>query len=458
MAFQIPGELLRGIINPKVADPVGANIIANRERAKTNLANSKASSLDAESSEATSVPAYFLDIGTAISMDPENRKKFMSGVMKPKYASIPGLNGFIEKVETLDEEQALTALLRMMEKGKEMGMYKGGRDTDADDVDNDRKVYRQTKGGLEVKENLTQKQQDEFVNNQGAKPRWIAGELKKDPTKSKDTQVKATQWVLPDKTIVTSFDGGKTWTDDNTGESHKIPRKGSAKINTTATVATLGMFAAQRQAQDELTEMGEPTEPSQANVANKARTGTGPWSNLRAATDAFVGGIGVDKIWTDGGLFPETQNNRQALRLIKQIGKAALMNSSRGPIWEQQKIEALFPNPDTFWVNPSTEARKFGQIRDALITEKRYNLQALTHSVDPKEANRYRSSNSEIDKLISLIGPKEKAPSGTSATATPSGNPELDSPVVIGDDDAEYDALKSGQLFHGSDGVLRRKP
>ena len=29
---------------------------------------------------------------------------------------------------------------------------------------------------------------------------------------------------------------------------------------------------------------------------------------------------------------------------------------------------------------------------------------------------------------------------------------------VIGDDDKEYDALKPGQLFHGPDGVQRRKP
>jgi len=75
---------------------------------------------------------------------------------------------------------------------------------------------------------------------------------------------------------------------------------------------------------------------------------------LAAAFDAIAGGMGIDLVLGKEGFFTETQENRQVLRTIKQIGKAALMNSSRGAIWEQQRIDRLFPDPDRFWRNPRT--------------------------------------------------------------------------------------------------------
>ena len=341
MAFQIPGSLLQGIINPKVADPVGANIAANAMRTDTDARKATGEAAIAKTAQLNrqarpeKITNYFMDIATAAALDPESRKKFLGGAMKERYADVPGLNDFIGKVNEMPEKETLTALFRMIEKGKEMGQYKGGRDQDAESKDNKRKVYRKMPGGgVETRDNLTKEQQDALLNNQGAKPRWQAGSFEKDPTKDKDQQDKATNFLLPNKDVVISYDQ-KTY-EDSEGKSKKLPF-GATKINTTANASTLSLFAAQKQAQDELEKMGDTA--SAGDVAKKALTGTGPWSNLRAATDAVIGGVGIDKIWTEGGLFPETQNNRQALRLIKQIGKAAIMNSSRGPIWEQEKIE-----------------------------------------------------------------------------------------------------------------------
>ena len=73
------------------------------------------------------------------------------------------------------------------------------------------------------------------------------------------------------------------------------------------------------------------------------------------------------------------------------------MNSSRGAIWEQEKIDKLFPDPNKWFANPRTESRKIASLREALLTEKRFNSQAIAASADPKEIGRFRLSNADID-------------------------------------------------------------
>jgi len=80
-----------------------------------------------------------------------------------------------------------------------------------------------------------------------------------------------------------------------------------------------------------------------------------------------------------------------------------LMNSARGAIWEQQRIDELFPDPDKTFTNPRIEARKFGNLIDIVTNEKKFNNQAIVGAITPKEVEKYRASNNEINRLLSLI-------------------------------------------------------
>jgi hypothetical protein len=135
------------------------------------------------------------------------------------------------------------------------------------------------------------------------------------------------------------------------------------------------------------------------SAEDAAKIGTGPWANLGAAFDAVAGGLGIDKLFGQEGFFQTKQQARQQLRLIKQLGKSALMNSSRGAIWEQQKIDQLFPNPSTIFTNPVTEAKKFKAVRKQLLVAKKYNNQAINMSNDPKEIRQLQDSNNNINRL-----------------------------------------------------------
>jgi len=160
---------------------------------------------------------------------------------------------------------------------------------------------------------------------------------------------------------------------------------------------------AAQEAQQQLT-TGAIT-PIEKDLTKTAEMGTGPWATMAAAFDAVAGGLGVDAVFGLEGFFPKTQNARQMLRTVRQIGKAALMISSRGAVWEQEKINELFPDPDKLWRNPETEARKFNQVRQTIIDVKRENLKVLASgSATAIEVRKLRESNTEIDRLMALIG------------------------------------------------------
>jgi hypothetical protein len=191
---------------------------------------------------------------------------------------------------------------------------------------------------------------------------------------------------------------------------------GSIKVPAGATLAEVQTQQAKRQALEDTGEVPVIT-PKGISAEEKAKGGTGPYAMLASGIDRFLGGLGADKVFGAEGIFPETQENRQALRTIKQLGKPALMNSSRGAIWEQQKIDKLFPDPDVFFTNPRTEAKKFKNLRETLKTEKDFNNKAIQSAITPKEISELRKNNLDIDRVLSLIGEGEQ-PIGNITTVT----------------------------------------
>jgi len=169
--------------------------------------------------------------------------------------------------------------------------------------------------------------------------------------------------------------------------------------------------------------MGMPPEPGKnlpgGSLKNAAKEGTGVWANIGSAIDAVAGGLGIDALLGKDGFFKDTQDARQQLRLVKQVGKSALMNSSRGAIWEQQKIDKLFPDPNVFFTNPRTEARKLKTLRYTLKTELKHNYDAMRITKDKVRLRTLQESSAGIEKLLSHIGEED---SGDSFGLEPADN------------------------------------
>ena len=248
-------------------------------------------------------------------------------------------------------------------------------------------AYKNTKTGKVEYLDANKKEDIAKIQTGGYAPYEKPGEAEKN----------AQNFILPDGQVVLSYDGGRTYVGGN-GKTYPM-NPAAIKVPGGATLGEVRMGTAQREAQKALQEEKKITiSPEKAALA-----GTGPYKRLATAFEAVAGGLGFDLLIGAKGIFPGTADAKQYLRTIKQIGKAALMNSSRGAIWEQQRIDELFPDPDKTFTNPRIESRKFGNLRDVLLTEKRFNNQAITQSLTPQEVDKYRSSNNEIERLLALI-------------------------------------------------------
>jgi len=260
-------------------------------------------------------------------------------------------------------------------------------------------------------------------------------------TTSKPAERSAQNYLLKSGETVISYDKGKTFVGSKS-ENINMPYDA---VKVTPSMSEVQMLRSQERAKNELKKpAGDESEKESALSTIETKSGVGPYSMLSAAIDNVAGGLGVDAIFGREGFFPETQKSRQMLRTIKQVGKSALMNSSRGAIWEQQRIDDLFPDPSKVFVNPATEAKKFVTVRKVLASEREFNNQAIQMSTDPKEISALNKSNLEIDRLLALIG-----------TGKDTSKPREVSRISS---DEEFDALPSGARFIGPDGKTRRKP
>lgn len=229
--------------------------------------------------------------------------------------------------------------------------------------------------------------------------------------KAKDTTTDKTgqNYLLPSGQTVLSYDGGRTY---RTTQGDIPMPEGTVKVPGGATIEGIRVEKARELAKTALE--GEPALTTARSPEEAARGGTGPYRAFAAAIDAIAGGLGADRVFGRNGLFPDTQKNRQFLRTIKQLGKSALINSSRGAVWEQEKIDKLFANPDKIFRNPRTEANKFQVIRDTLTIERNFNNQAIVDAVSLKEITKLRESNNEISRLLALLGGGEQQGNVTS--------------------------------------------
>ncbi len=264
-----------------------------------------------------------------------------------------------------------------------------------------------------------------------AKEARITAAAKPPPAKA------AQNWLLGNDESVISYDGGRTYIDKD-GKNQPMPSD-ATKISVTMTGTERELGRARERALAMI--KTAPTITRAIAIEEVAKGGTGPYSKLAAAFDAIAGGLGVKELFGGkGSFFPETQKNRQALRTIKQLGKAALLLSTRGATYEQKILDKLFPDPDKMWTNPETEALKFNELRITLSQVRTFNNEAIAQSSSVTEIRKLEESNIKLNRLLALLG------GGALTENIPTINSQ-----------EEYDALSSGDIYF-EDGKKYRKP
>ena len=231
-----------------------------------------------------------------------------------------------------------------------------------------------------------------------ARPDWSYQKVVEEATNIKEPAGKT--YLLDDQTTVMSFDGGRTYSGAD-GKTHKMPYN-AVEVETRVTGEELTGFRQEKAAAEELAKPSAPPGGALKTPEEAAKGGTGPYRKLGAVIDAIAGGFfGLDA-------FPDTQENRQQLRVLKQMGRSVLSKSARGAQWEMKQIDALFPDPDKAIRNPDSEAQKIRILRETLLTEKRFNLEAIAGPTSAKEKGDLRKVNMEMDRLLALLGPETK--------------------------------------------------
>jgi hypothetical protein len=235
-------------------------------------------------------------------------------------------------------------------------------------------------------------------------------------------------FLLPDnETTVLSFDGGRTFKGED-GKTHPMP-PGALPLNVTISGDELNALKAQQQVSEELE---TTTTPPATDPIEAAKAGTGPRASVAAAFDAVAGGLGLDTLIGKEGLFKNTQDSRQFLRTVKQEVSSAL-RSSRPSVWDQKRIDKLVPDPDKFFTNPRTEARKFKVMDKALRREVEFNKKAIKKATSAKEINKLREANTSMERILNSISPEQQGQGQDNV-------PEVSTK-------AEFDALPKGTVF-----------
>jgi len=217
---------------------------------------------------------------------------------------------------------------------------------------------------------------------------------------------------------VLSYDGGRTYLDAS-GQSVSMPTTG---VNPLSDTIAYDIAAKQRialTAGKDLDLMDEqlgivskggtrenPTSLSSEEAGlmrdamASARGGTGPYAGFAVFLDNMFGGF----VPAARQRYQDTQANRQFLRGLTILGRSALVVNPRFPVAEMEKVGALFPNPDTFFGNPETEANKLVEMKALALQQKRANLQALNGGIqDDKTRQAVQANNFEINRLLGML-------------------------------------------------------
>ncbi len=234
-----------------------------------------------------------------------------------------------------------------------------------------------------------------------------------------EARPKPKAFLIPGTGVVTSYDGGQTYT-TATGSTKQMPQGPGASFPLSDTISydIYRKESIRQEARDRLgaaddamtTALTRPdgsiapaTDQSMVrNALLAARNATGPWANFSALLDGVVAGTVPSE--TIRNIFQDTQDNRQFVRALKILGSSALSVSPRMAVYDLARVERLFPDPDAFFRNPVSEANKLVVLKQIVVQQKTRNDQALAAGIDDATLqSEVIRKNFEIDRLLSLL-------------------------------------------------------
>lgn len=245
-------------------------------------------------------------------------------------------------------------------------------------------------------------------------------------TMPSDSTPQAKAFQVGEDTVL-SYDGGRTYV-TSFGEIRSMPSDGVVPLSDTIAYDVMRNERIRALAGNQLAQMdeqlgltmrgGDRNNPSAISSADAglvrdalqaARQGTGPWSGIGALVDNVVGGMIPNQAIRT--YFQNNQENRQFLRALTILGRSALVVNPRFPVAEMERVGALFPDPDTLFRNPESEALKLIELKSLALAQRRANLEAMAAGIsDSATLQAVQANNFEIDRLLGLL---QTVPDGT---------------------------------------------
>lgn len=227
---------------------------------------------------------------------------------------------------------------------------------------------------------------------------------------------------------VISFDGGRTYTDSD-GQDKEMPNN-AIPLSDENAANILSTVAKRTKAAKELREMlgtGSEDDIVQANV--KAGTAEEPVALTDADRSALssvlaesqrdpvaaakIGtGFGaqfdvvLDNVFAgplDSEAFQDTQTARQYLKGITVLGRSALVVNPRFPVAEMENVATLFPDVDSFFKNPITEANKLIEMKRLAKEQLLRNLDYIATSAPTEQLADIEANNKELKRLLGIL-------------------------------------------------------
>ena len=226
-------------------------------------------------------------------------------------------------------------------------------------------------------------------------------------------------FFVPDEGIFTSYDGGKTYV-DNDGVAKNVPggayevsnqiaydvaKKEKVKANALQQLKEMDAVLASGVTDENGNFLSAKDRLEVIDAYTEARKGTGFWSKIAATIDAIAGGVLAPEYFAE--TFKDTQEARKFVKMVRVLGRSALAVSPRFAVADLEQVAQLFPNEEALFTNPVTEAKKLQTIAGYLDQQKVVILENLAGDVplDKTLQAQLQQKLFEINRLQEILGP-----------------------------------------------------
>ena len=226
-------------------------------------------------------------------------------------------------------------------------------------------------------------------------------------------------FFIPDEGIFTSYDGGKTYV-DNDGVTQNVPggayevsnqiaydvaKKEKVKANALKQLQEMDAVLASGVTDENGNLLSAKERLEVIDAYTEARKGTGFWSKAAAVVDAIAGGVLAPEYFAE--TFKDTQEARKFVKMIRVLGRSALAVSPKFAVADLEQVQQLFPNEEAWLKNPVTEAKKLQTIAGYLEQQKVVILENLASDVplDKTLQAQLQQKLFEINRLQEILGP-----------------------------------------------------